>query len=85
MFGKSSSQSSQLVIDRDKGIPAGIGRGTVPSRIWEESLDDVISQTSGNIDKFSDLKSRSTSQKNSPLNAGNCMHIYVNIYAYMCV
>jgi hypothetical protein len=84
MFAKSSSQSS-LLTDRDKGILAGIGRGTVPSRVWEESLDDVISQTSENIDKFNDLKSRSTSQKNSPINAGNCMHIYVNMNACICV
>jgi hypothetical protein len=56
MFARSSNQ---LVVDRDKGIPV-VGRGAVSGRILEESLDDAISETSENIDKFNDLKSRST-------------------------
>jgi hypothetical protein len=61
MFARSSNQS---VADRDKGIPV-FGRGAVSGRIWEENLDDAVSETSENIDKFNDLKSRST--VNSPL------------------
>jgi hypothetical protein len=53
----------------------GRGTGAASAKAWEESLDDVVSQSDENIEKFNDmqrLKPRSTLQpsKNTPLTVG---------------